>query len=149
MNPWGQQTGDKTSTIEDKPIEYPIENKPKPCDVNIDEMKYDLKLKTILHQLMALKEQKCQLELAHQDGWVNADNQLAQVNPMIEARFHQLVMMGSKLPEMHCEKDFEEWSDPPTIAPGISPDKPPNSGAVGLMGASIAGVLVTLLAVSV
>lgn len=67
--------------------------------------------------LQDLKEKKCQLELAKSDGWVNADNQLVKVDSQIETEMLLLRSSGQLKPEMHCEKDFREWSEWSTEGP--------------------------------
>jgi len=59
--------------------------------------------------LMHLKEEKCRLEAAEEDGWLNTKKQLADVNNEIQKHMHILSKRCEKRPEMHCEKHFEEW----------------------------------------
>lgn len=63
----------------------------------------------IYEELMDLKEKRCRLELAAEDGWLNAGSRLKPVREDIEKRMHELLARGASLPEMHCEKHFEEW----------------------------------------
>mmetsp|Transcript_76301 Transcript_76301/g.227403 ORF Transcript_76301/g.227403 Transcript_76301/m.227403 type:complete len:153 (+) Transcript_76301:2-460(+) len=56
--------------------------------------------------------------LAVDDGWLNARKRLKLVEDKIRKAMEDLSASGQKLPEMHCEKHFEEWHDPPpTPAP--------------------------------
>merc|ERR1719235_2558360 len=63
----------------------------------------------IYEELMDLKEKRCRLEIAAEDGWLNAGNRLRPVREDIEERMQELMTRGAPLPEMHCEKHFEEW----------------------------------------
>eukprot|EP00927_Polykrikos_kofoidii_P030240 TRINITY_DN2604_c1_g1_i1.p1 TRINITY_DN2604_c1_g1~~TRINITY_DN2604_c1_g1_i1.p1 ORF type:complete len:315 (+),score=47.03 TRINITY_DN2604_c1_g1_i1:76-1020(+) len=66
---------------------------------------------TIYEELVELKENKCRLEMAAEDGWLNADRQLKTVSLNIETRMRELRELMAPLPEMHCEKHFKEWHE--------------------------------------
>lgn len=68
----------------------------------------------IYDKLRELKEEKCRLQVAMNDGWLNAKGQLEETNLEIQKLIDQLATLGEKMPEMHCEKHFEEWHDPPS-----------------------------------
>jgi len=82
---------------------------PKPARNRTDDEIYD--------ELRDLKERACRLELAADDGWLNAERQLQNVKPDIDRCMGELIERGVKLPEMHCEKHFEEWHYPATEEP--------------------------------
>merc|ERR1719235_3046532 len=63
----------------------------------------------IYEELMDLKEKRCRLEIAAEDGWLNAGSRLRPVREDIEERMQELITRSAPLPEMHCEKHFEEW----------------------------------------
>jgi len=85
----------------------------------------------VIEELRDLKEKKCRLDLAAEDGWLNAQKQLEETNGEIEARLADLVERGDRLPEMHCEKHFEEWHElEPQLADGGDAEK---SSAFGLL----------------
>jgi len=65
--------------------------------------------------LRDLKDQRCRLKLAVQDGWLNAKKRLEKVEAEIKRQMEDLTMMRQPLPEMHCEKHFEEWHEPPEV----------------------------------
>lgn len=66
----------------------------------------------ILQDLEGMKEKKCELEMSIRYRWLNADNRLRKLKVAIADRMKDLLKKGHKLPEMHCEKDFEEWWSP-------------------------------------
>eukprot|EP00927_Polykrikos_kofoidii_P003774 TRINITY_DN1151_c0_g1_i3.p1 TRINITY_DN1151_c0_g1~~TRINITY_DN1151_c0_g1_i3.p1 ORF type:complete len:339 (-),score=50.41 TRINITY_DN1151_c0_g1_i3:138-1154(-) len=66
---------------------------------------------TIYEELVELKEDKCRLELAAEDGWLNAAFKLKSVALEIDKRMKELKAYPAPLPEMHCEKHFEEWHE--------------------------------------
>lgn len=88
----------------------------------------------ILADLNDFKEQKCELERSARYGWLNADNRLRELMPVIEARMMDLLAKNHALPEMHCEKDFEEWWTP---AP---PAKEAEALAHGVVPSAVLGV---------
>lgn len=80
--------------------------------------------------LRELKEKRCRLKLAVEDGWLNAKKQLKVVEDRIKRQMEDLTTMGQPLPEMHCEKHFEEWHEPPvTPAPAKAPEEIKEEGA--------------------
>eukprot|EP00927_Polykrikos_kofoidii_P010628 TRINITY_DN14478_c0_g1_i1.p1 TRINITY_DN14478_c0_g1~~TRINITY_DN14478_c0_g1_i1.p1 ORF type:complete len:310 (-),score=52.81 TRINITY_DN14478_c0_g1_i1:65-994(-) len=66
---------------------------------------------TIYEELLEFKERKCRLEMAADDGWLNADLRLRSVSMEIEKRMQELRAMQAPLPEMHCGKHFQEWHE--------------------------------------
>jgi len=71
----------------------------------------------IYEELKDLKERKCRLQMASEDGWLNADKQLTEVNTKIDKAMSVLETRSEKTPEMHCEKHFEEWTYPESSRP--------------------------------
>jgi len=66
----------------------------------------------VYEELASLKEDKCKLEFAMQDGH-NVDEKLQKrVLKEISQKMEELEKAGQKLPEMHCYKHFEEWHEP-------------------------------------
>jgi len=61
------------------------------------------------HRLKQLKLEKCRHEVAHNSGWVNARARLQEVLVKIDEDMTELRKRSIALPEMHCEKDFEEF----------------------------------------
>lgn len=72
-----------------------------PTDLNVTERTY--------MELRELKEEKCRLELNEKDGWVNARHQRHLIMHDVQSRMATLEALRVPVPEMHCEKDFEEW----------------------------------------
>merc|ERR1719171_2406181 len=67
----------------------------------------------ILKDLEDMKEHKCNYEKAKREGWLNADNRLRDLEPVIQKRMDDLAEKGHPLPDMHCYHHFEEWQSPP------------------------------------
>lgn len=65
----------------------------------------------IYEELRELKDKKCRLQMHADGGWLNAQRQLSSVNLEIDHRMEELVTQNASLPEMHCEKHFEEWHE--------------------------------------
>lgn len=65
----------------------------------------------IYEELRELKEKKCRLDMHADNGWLNAQRQLGSVKLEIDHRMEELVGQNASLPEMHCEKHFEEWHE--------------------------------------
>lgn len=88
---------------------------------------------TFLYQsLQQMKEDKCQLEGAVEKGYVNADDRLGLLVPSIEAQLGELESKCLKIPELRCDKDFEEFSGYPEghrCAPAPTPPAPKKSGS--------------------
>jgi hypothetical protein len=72
----------------------------------------DMSTEAIYKDLEDLKEEKCAHEINHNNGWLNSDEKLAGVKKTIAIHFDTLHKRKVKTPEMHCEKDFEEWTYP-------------------------------------
>jgi hypothetical protein len=104
---------------------------------------------TVYEELKDLKEKRCRLEMASDDGWLNAAKQLEYVNREIDSRKSELADMQAPLPEMHCEKHFEEWDNQhvPTEAPP-PPAPAPKSGAAGLQALGASALVVVLTAMT-
>eukprot|EP00747_Dinoflagellata_sp_TGD_P167217 gnl/TRDRNA2_/TRDRNA2_191233_c0_seq1.p1 gnl/TRDRNA2_/TRDRNA2_191233_c0~~gnl/TRDRNA2_/TRDRNA2_191233_c0_seq1.p1 ORF type:complete len:381 (+),score=88.59 gnl/TRDRNA2_/TRDRNA2_191233_c0_seq1:75-1217(+) len=66
----------------------------------------------IMKDLEALKEEKCQLEVDAKNGWLNADDRVPIIQKKIDGHMVTLRKRNSKIPEMHCYKDFEEYEYP-------------------------------------
>merc|ERR1719235_1378789 len=90
----------------------------------------------VYEELRDLKEKKCRLALAAEDGWLNAKRHLADAETAISERMTDLEGRKVKTPEMHCEKHFEEWNDP-------------NAPAEMESGATRAGLVVATAALAV
>lgn len=89
-----------------------------------EEERLEIKRDEIYDDLRELKEKKCQLEVAARDGWLNADRRLKETNSEIAEKLEWLEEKGYRIPEMHCEKHFEEWHDAPSPRPqAVQPAK--------------------------
>lgn len=102
----------------------------------------------IYEELKDLKERRCSLELATADGWLNTEKQLPAIRKQIEKCMEELTAQGALLPEMHCEKHFEEWHDPPTTntATTTTTTSPQKSQALPAASASVVATSALLLA---
>jgi hypothetical protein len=108
------------------------------CLMEEDALLYNKRDKdTVYEELKDLKEKKCRLEMAAEDGWINAATQLSSVNSEIDSRFKELDRLAAAYPEMHCEKHFEEWHDEHLQQPEVK-----QSGAVRAALAAAATVAV-------
>jgi hypothetical protein len=67
---------------------------------------------SIYEKLRDLKERRCRLELAAEDGWINAEARLIPIREETDELIQDLQRRSEPLPEMHCEKHFEEWHYP-------------------------------------
>jgi len=72
-----------------------------------EEVSYD----EVYEELAGLKEDKCKLQLAMNDGY-EVDRDLRKVMKQIDQKLEELEKAGQKRPEMHCYKHFEEWHEP-------------------------------------
>jgi len=77
----------------------------------------------VYDELYDLKERKCRLMFAMNDGWENLEDKLNTVLKKINLVLKALEDAGKKLPEMHCYKHFEEWHDgwSTTLEPSEAP----------------------------
>lgn len=82
-----------------------------------EEERLEIKRDEMYDDLRELKERKCQLQVAARDGWLNADRRLKETNAEIDEKLEWLTEKGFRIPEMHCEKHFEEWHDSPSPRP--------------------------------
>merc|ERR1719272_247387 len=97
-----------------------------------------------------MKEDKCELEGSVLRGYVNADDRLGLLVPQIEAKLGELENQCLKIPELRCDKDFEEYSGYPAghrCAPP-PPPAPKKSGAERGSSASFGALATMALAVA-
>lgn len=140
----GDEAENATQDQPDEPEEGPKKpQKQEPQEENYDEL---------YEELMDLKEEKCRLQLAVEDGWLNADKKLDKVMAKIGKKMQELAAAGQKLPEMHCYKHFEEWhdaltTDPPPLPFSTAPPAP-QSGTSAARGWLATAVLAATAAVS-
>lgn len=66
--------------------------------------------------LRSLKEERCRLKVAATDGWLNAEKNLADAEAKIKAHMQDLAAAGRPLPQMKCDKPFEDFQDPSPAA---------------------------------
>jgi len=71
----------------------------------------------ILDDLAAMKEKKCRLEKANEDGWLNSDRRLEELKPYIEERLEALQSTNSTKPWMGC------GDEPPNSSHHAAPRK--------------------------
>eukprot|EP00929_Paragymnodinium_shiwhaense_P074429 TRINITY_DN38092_c0_g1_i1.p1 TRINITY_DN38092_c0_g1~~TRINITY_DN38092_c0_g1_i1.p1 ORF type:complete len:443 (+),score=152.05 TRINITY_DN38092_c0_g1_i1:99-1427(+) len=82
------------------------------CMIEEDSELYNRRSKDLIYEeLRELKEKKCRLEMHADSGWLNAQRQLGTVKVEIDHRMNELIAGNASLPEMHCEKHFEEWHE--------------------------------------
>lgn len=58
---------------------------------------------SVLAELEGLRKRKCELIKAIEDGWLNADNRLRELEPVIENRLQRLAELGGSAPYMGCD----------------------------------------------
>lgn len=103
------------------------------CLVERDSEMYSKRCPDLIYEeLRELKDKKCRLEMHADGGWLNAQRQLTSVNLEIDHRMEELVNQNASLPEMHCEKHFEEWHEDHLNKPEEGPYR---SGAAETMTA--------------
>jgi len=80
-------------------------------DDNVTLQKEEPSYDEVYEELASLKEEKCKLQFAMQDGH-KVEKKFQAVLKEIDQKMEELEKAGQKLPEMHCYKHFEEWHEP-------------------------------------
>jgi len=66
----------------------------------------------VYEELSSLKEDKCKVLFAKDNGHEVDEKKLGKVKEEIDQKMEELEEACQKLPEMHCYKHFEEWTEP-------------------------------------
>lgn len=84
----------------------------KESDDNVTLKKEEVSYDEVYEELASLKEEKCRLQFAKDDGHKVDKKRLGQVMEEINQKMEELEEASQKTPEMHCYKHFEEWHEP-------------------------------------
>mmetsp|Transcript_11979 Transcript_11979/g.18082 ORF Transcript_11979/g.18082 Transcript_11979/m.18082 type:complete len:337 (+) Transcript_11979:120-1130(+) len=105
----------KSGYMRDEPIPRPIDG-PVVGGTTEPPLESRRSLDDIYDELQELKTQKCSLDMATDEGWFDTSSKLPKVKQRIRECIEELEAKQALIPEMHCEKHFEEWSPPPKRA---------------------------------
>jgi len=78
-------------------------------------------IESVSEDLEALRKKKCELIVAHHDGWLNADERLAETEALIEKKIKTLQELGGVAPDMSCPVGASASRDAP--APERAPKR--------------------------
>lgn len=112
-----KKTSASVKVVVDEHEEFEL-NKRERKALDISKSKIDYE--KVYLELYDLKERKCRLMFAMNDGWENLEDRLNKVLKEINHVLKELEKAGKKLPEMHCYKHFEEWHDHLSTTPKYS-----------------------------